>query len=296
MTNLSNTPLPRLDTRRPHSHKGTYGRALIVGGSLGMAGAPALAGMACLRSGAGLVGVATPACVQATVAAYCPTYTTHGLADDGERLVAAATEPLAALIRAADAIAIGPGLDRSEAITGLVSMALTLTRPMIVDADGLNALAELGTNAISSGGPRVLTPHAGEFARLSGKPLDDPTDDHERLESAAALARNLGGSETIVLLKGPNTVVTDGERFTVNTTGNPGMATGGAGDVLTGIVTALLGQGLDGFDAARLGAHVHGLAGDLAAAKLGPTSLIATDLIDHLPAAWLSVNDAGLNN
>jgi NAD(P)H-hydrate epimerase len=287
---VTREPLPQLPQRKPNSHKGDYGRALVVGGSLGMAGAPALAAMASLRSGAGLVSVATPRCAQATVAGYCPAYMTHALADDGERLVARAEPLLAELLKRADAAAIGPGLGRSEAITALVARAWEDSTPLVVDADGLNALAAVQGRLVEPAGLRVLTPHAGEFARLSGRPLVDPHDDDERRERAAELARGLGGPETVVLLKGARTVVTDGVRYAVNATGNPGMATGGTGDVLTGVVTALLAQGLGAFDTARLGAHVHGLAGDLAAAKLGEVALTAMDVVEHLAPAWLATH------
>jgi ADP-dependent NAD(P)H-hydrate dehydratase len=287
MTDVTHDPLPALRDRSLTSHKGDYGRALIIGGSLGMAGAPALAGMACLRSGAGLVSVATPRCVQATVASFCPAYMTQPLADDGERLVDKAGQAIAKLLDDADAAAIGPGLGRSDAINALVGSTWTIAKPMVIDADALNAIAAMGASRAAPAGPRVLTPHAGEFARLSGSPLSDPNDATERRDRAAELARSLGGEQTVVLLKGAHTVITDGERYAVNATGNPGMATGGTGDVLTGIVTALLAQGLGAFDAARLGAHVHGLAGDLAAAKLGVIGLTATDLLDYLPEAWI---------
>ena len=125
---------------------------------------------------------------------------------------------------------------------------------------------------------------------MFGKPLSDLHDDAERRAAAAALAQRDPTGKTVVLLKGARTIITDGKRYAINQTGNPGMATGGTGDVLTGILLALLCQGLSPFDAARLGAHVHGLAGDLAAAKLGETSLTATDLIDSLPAAWLELS------
>lgn len=287
MIDVAHDPLPALRDRVTTSHKGDYGRALVVGGSLGMAGAPALAGMACLRSGAGLVSVATPRCVQTTVAGFCPAYMTQPLADDGERLVDKAGQAIAKLLEAADAAAIGPGLGRSDAINALVGSTWTVAKPMVIDADALNAIAAMGASRAAPAGPRVLTPHAGEFARLSGSPLSDPNSATERRDRAAELARSLGGEQTVVLLKGAHTVITDGERYAVNATGNPGMATGGTGDVLTGVVTALLAQGLGAFDAARLGAHVHGLAGDLAAAKLGLIALTATDLLDYLPEAWI---------
>lgn len=287
MTDLSNAPLPTLPPRGEHSHKGDHGRALVVGGSLGMAGAPALAGMACLRSGIGLLSLAVPRCVQPTVAGYCPAYMTHCLPDDGERFAAMAATPLLELVQASDAAAIGPGLGRSTDLTALVNdLYRSASVPLVADADALNALAAhldvLGT----PGGPRILTPHAGEFARLVGKPLADPNDDEERLSCAGGLARRDPSGQTIVLLKGARTVVTDGERFAVNRTGNAGMATGGSGDVLTGVLTALLSQGLEAFDAARLAAHAHGLAGDLAAAKLGQIGMTAVDLVEFLPRAW----------
>lgn len=286
MTDLGNTRLPALPPRDEHSHKGDYGRVLILGGSRGMAGAPALAGMACLRSGAGLVSLAVPACVQPTVAAYYPAYTTHALPDDGQLLTAEAAPAISALLGEADAAAIGPGLGRGEAVTRLVAQTVNCAKPLVIDADGLNALAALGEGRPQPNGPRVLTPHAGEFARLAGGPLFDPNDDAERLDRGGALARAFGGPRSVVLLKGPRTVVTDGDRYAINPTGNPGMATGGSGDVLTGVITSLLAQGLGAFEAARLGSYVHGLAGDLAAAKLGQIGMTAVDLIDFLPEAW----------
>ncbi|QDV75884.1 NAD(P)H-hydrate dehydratase [Botrimarina mediterranea] len=286
MIDVTHDPLPALRDRLATSHKGDYGRALVVGGSLGMAGAPALAGMACLRSGAGLVSVATPRCVQATVASFCAAYMTQPLADDGERLVDKAGQAVAKLLEDADAAAIGPGLGRSDAINSLVGAMWTLPTPMVVDADALNSLALMGSSRAAPAGPRVLTPHAGEFARLSGSPLSDPNHPEERRDRTAELVQSLGGDQTVVLLKGAHTIITDGDRYAVNATGNPGMATGGTGDVLTGVITALLAQGLDAFAAARLAAHVHGLAGDLAAAKLGVIALTATDLLDYLPEAW----------
>ncbi len=290
LIDLTDTPLPALPPRDGHAHKGTFGRGLIVGGSLGMAGAPTLSAMACLRSGAGLTAVAMPACVQPVVAGYSPVYVTHPLADDGERLVEAALGPLSDLVAASTAAAIGPGLGESPAVVSIVSeLQRHAGTPMVFDADGLNALATCPEVLITPGGLRILTPHAGEFARLRGQPLGDPNDDAERRKAAAALAQRDPSGQTVVLLKGARTVITDGKHFAINSTGNPGMASGGAGDVLTGILVALLCQKLSPFDAARLGAHVHGLAGDLAAVKLGETSLTASDLIDCLPAAWLEL-------
>jgi NAD(P)H-hydrate epimerase len=155
-----------------------------------------------------------------------------------------------------------------------------LSQPMVVDADALNAMSEWKEGISLNAGPRILTPHPGEFQRLSGKKCAD--DLNERAEQAATLA----SQDRIVVLKGHHTIVTDGERVSFNQTGNPGMATGGSGDSLTGIITALLGQGMTPWEAARLGVHVHGLAGDLAAEELGEVSLIASDIVDFLPLAF----------
>jgi NAD(P)H-hydrate epimerase len=190
-----------------------------------------------------------------------------------------------------DVWAIGPGLGRSEGVAELVArLYRDVRKPMVVDADGLNALAAArGRNprALDAGGPRVLTPHPGEFAKLFGAAAADST--AERAEQVTTLCRIDSNSRTVVVLKGHETVIGDGQRYAVNHTGNPGMATGGTGDCLTGVVAGLLAHGLSAWDAARLAAHVHGAAGDLAAAKLGQTSLVASDLLDYLPQAFLAM-------
>jgi NAD(P)H-hydrate epimerase len=184
----------------------------------------------------------------------------------------------------ATAVAIGPGLGRSATLTKLVGqLYATVRQPMVVDADALNALAELGDAIQQPAGPRILTPHPGEFARLSDDPIGDES---ERIAAAAKLAKRM---RAIVVLKGHRTVVADGRDHYVNETGNPGMATGGTGDVLTGVITGLLCLGSDPFDAARLGVYVHGLAGDLAATEVGQTSLTASDLVEQLSDAWSGV-------
>lgn len=289
LVDATDEPLTLLAPRRADSHKGDYGRVLVIGGSRGMAGAAGLAGLAALRAGAGLVAVATPSSVQAVVASYSPCYTTVPLVEDDDGIVDLANVvDLAAAGERFDAWAIGPGLGQSAGAAELVAQLYRgVPRPMVVDADGLNALvAALKRNpqALNKpAGPRILTPHPGEFARLTGQsPHAAP---RERAEQAAALCRRDESDQTVVILKGHESIVCDGRRFAVNRTGNPGMATGGTGDCLTGIVAALLGQGLSAWDAARLAAHVHGLAGDLAAEALGEVSLIASDVIDYLPAA-----------
>ena len=286
LNEVTDSPLPQLPPRRADSHKGDYGRALLIGGSRGMSGAIALAGRATLRSGAGLVTLAVPQVVQNVVAGIEPSYMTHGLADNGMHLDRSAAEEIQALSKTATALALGPGIGRSAALTDLVRHLFhQINRPMVVDADALFALAARPEAITLPGGPRILTPHPGEFARLVGRPID-PT---RRSGAAADFAQRDATHQTILVLKGHETIVTDGTRFSINHTGNPGMSTGGSGDVLTGIITALLCQGIEPFDAARLGVHVHGLAGDLAAGELGQVSLIATDLVDYLPYAFQSL-------
>lgn len=269
--------LPALKPRRLAGHKGDYGKALIVGGSRGMAGAVALAGMAALRGGAGLVRVATPDRCLETVAGFEPCYTTIPLADDQEgRLAAAAWPRLAQELQAVDVVACGPGLGRGPGVSTIVQrLYAEFPRPLVVDADGLNALAE--QPLASAAGPRLLTPHPGEFARLSG--IHDVAEQRRHAPEFAARHR------VVLVLKGHATLITDGTRSRENRTGNPGMATGGAGDVLTGLLAALLAQGLSTWDAACLGVHLHGSAGDIAARRHGVVSLVARDLVEAIGEA-----------
>ncbi|MBI2826985.1 MAG: NAD(P)H-hydrate dehydratase [Planctomycetia bacterium] len=285
----SAAPLPRLAKRPADSHKGDFGRALLIGGSRGMTGAIALAGMAALRGGAGLVRLAVPDCCLGTVASFEPSLMTAPLpCDVGGRIAAAARSILEELLAPVTAVGCGPGLSRSAELDRLVAWLYTrLPQPAVFDADALNALATQPDVLRRPGGPRVLTPHPGEFGRLSG---DNELKSREALEErAASLAGECG---VVIVLKGHRSLVTDGTQRSHNATGNPGMATGGTGDVLTGIVTALLCQGLAPYNAARLGAHVHGLAGDLAATELGEVSLIASDLVRFLPRAIQTVADS----
>jgi ADP-dependent NAD(P)H-hydrate dehydratase len=285
---MTTPTLPILPPRRPDSHKGDFGRALLIGGSRGMAGAIALSGMSCLRSGAGLVKLAVPECIVDTVASFQPAYMTVPLAcDSAGCLFAHARDQLKPLIEVATCVAIGPGLSRSKELTQLVSELYTsVTQPLVIDADALNALSESSTGLANPAGPRILTPHPGEFARLAKTPVGQKPSRDDQTATALEISTK---NDVVMLLKGQRTYITNGHREVFNTTGNPGMATGGTGDVLTGIITALVCQGLSPFDAAVLGAHVHGLAGDLAAAKFGQVSLIPSDLIDFLPAAFCSL-------
>ncbi len=282
-------PLPALPPRRNDSHKGDFGRALLIGGSRGMSGAIALAGMAALRGGAGLVTLAVPKACLDTVAAFEPSYmTTPLVCDESGCLRSEAVEDLLRLASVADGIACGPGLSRSPQLTGLVARLYeAVPRSLVLDADGLNALAALGMPESVPTAPRILTPHPGEFARLVGNP-ETRVPREELCDQAIGIAARY---DWVLVLKGHRTLVTDGRRVTYNTSGNPGMATGGSGDVLTGVITALVCQGLPAFEAAQLGVYVHGLAGDLAADDLGQVSLIARDLVAYLPRAFRRLAD-----
>ena len=258
---------PRLPKRRADAHKGDYGRVLVVAGSRGFSGAAVLCGGGALRGGAGLVTVACPRDVQDVVAVGNPCFMTFAL-----------TGSVGDLPKA-DVIAVGPGLGLDAA--GMVRDLLAhFAGPVVIDAD---ALAATPRGTFARAVPAVLTPHPGEFARLLGKTVGEVQADREGL--AVGFARAEG---VVLLLKGFRTVVTDGVRVFTNTTGNPGMATGGCGDVLTGLIAALLGQGLSPFEAAALGAWAHGRAGDLAAERVGEVSLTALDLLDHLPASLVA--------
>ncbi len=283
MSSLDPT-LPCLPRRAPDAHKGTFGTALIIGGSRGMTGAVVLAGMAALRGGAGLVRLAVADRCLETVAAYEPSYMTAPLPDDVDgRISAAAHTRIVELAGAATVVALGPGLGRSPGLDRLVGLLYEeLSLPMVCDADALNALSTDRELIPRHAAPRVFTPHPGEFARLVGHNYPG-----EEREAAAMELANRGG--VIVVLKGHRTFVTDGRRHWHNSTGNPGMATGGSGDSLTGLITALACQGLEPYEAARLGVYVHGLAGDLGAKDLGEASLTARDIVRFLPAALKTV-------
>jgi len=282
MNSTPPTQLPQLMPRKADSHKGDFGHALLVGGSRGMTGAVALAGLATLRGGAGLVTIATADACLDTVAASEPSYMTASLpCDAAGRISAAAAAPISTLAKKATAFGCGPGIGRSDDLTQLVAEVYEHTPlPAIFDADALWALAQSPAALATAAGPRILTPHEGEFARL----IPFAASARDQLEASAV--DFAAQYQLVLVLKGHHTLVTDGARSYHNNTGNPGMATGGSGDVLTGVITALLCQGLDAFDAARLGVYLHGLAGDLAAGRYGETSLIARDLVESLSNAF----------
>lgn len=338
--------LPSLPARKSDSHKGDYGKVLVIAGSETMIGAPAMVALAALRAGTGLVRIAAPKDILTAVLTICP-YAT------GFAYASTKNKELLGFAEEHDVLAVGPGLGQSPAIRRLIIELLERHKgPMVLDADALNALAALE----QSEWPKrrdwsnvILTPHMGEYMRLMGaimkrggavttpeaqKQVANPAavaatpkkarslvddDDapstadgvvleveepskEEPAESVAAsapastepdrtpLAELLArGTGAVVVLKGHQTIVTDGHRAFKNHTGNPGMATAGSGDVLTGVISSLIGQGLSPLDATVLGVHVHGLAGDLVAKNIGPIGLLASDITTHLPAALKTV-------
>jgi NAD(P)H-hydrate epimerase len=248
-----------------------------------MSGAAVLSGSAALRGGAGLVQVAMPEPVLGVVAAGNPCYmTVPQPADAVGRLARVSLAGLLELTSAASAVVVGPGLGQSDETAAVVrALVEEATVPLVIDADALNVLGANPMVLRQRRVPFILTPHPGEFGRLIGQGSSSVQANRQGL--AVDFARAFSG---VLVLKGAGTIVTDGTRVYVNTTGNPGMATGGSGDVLSGLLGALLAQGLDTFAAAVLGVFVHGLAGDLARDEKGETGLIASDLLAYLPAAF----------
>jgi len=269
--------------RRPATaHKGDFGRILIVGGSVGMHGAPVLAAAAALRSGAGLVTIALPRSIYAVAGPAELRATWRPLPDSPQGFLDASS--MAALLGAiahADVVALGPGLGTAPATVALLQeLVPRIDKPLVLDADGLNAFAGEPARVAGRRAATILTPHPGELERLTGH--RPGSDDESRRLAALDLAMRVGGT---VILKGHRTVVSNGLESHFTPTGNPGMATGGAGDVLTGCVAALLRVVENELLAARVAAFAHGRAGDLAAAAIGEIGVTATDLLDQLPEA-----------
>jgi ADP-dependent NAD(P)H-hydrate dehydratase / NAD(P)H-hydrate epimerase len=275
-----------IEPRSPDSHKGDYGRVLIVAGSRGKTGAAALAALAALRSGAGLVTVATPASSLPVVAALGLEYMTLGLDEDAEgRVVSSAVDQVLSV--SADVIAVGPGLGRSPEVRAFVQALVERSGvPIVLDADGIQSFSgEADRLQGRDGVDLIITPHPGEMASLTGLSIEDVQG--HRLE----VARDFATTHRLhVVLKGHRTIIASPEgRTFINLTGNPGMATGGTGDVLTGAIAAWMAQMLDAEAAAKLAVHLHGLAGDLAEADEGEAGLVASDLIDRLGEAVLDL-------
>ncbi|MCI0353289.1 MAG: NAD(P)H-hydrate dehydratase [Acidobacteriales bacterium] len=275
-----------LSVRKRDANKGDFGHALIFGGSVGKAGAPAMAGMAALRIGAGLCTVATPASALPTVAGFAPELMTEPL-DDTESGTAAgsALTKLLPLIKGKTVVAVGPGLSRDSAATWAIrEFVRKCDLPLVLDADGLNAFEGAAEQLEGSKRPLIITPHPGEMARLAK--LSTAQVQEQRIEIAREFA---AGHHCIVVLKGYRTLVAEPTGTVwVNTTGNPGMATGGTGDILTGMISGTIAQHPDKIvEAVTQAVFLHGLAGDLAANEIGEISLIATDLLKFLPKALM---------
>lgn len=278
---------PLVASRSINSHKGNYGHVMVIAGSRGKSGAAILAARGALRTGAGLVTVAIPEPIAAIVAAGQAEMMTEAIGDrDGHFDGNHAPAVLARLVEGKDALVVGPGIGQSDdtraMLEWLIAEGAAPNRPMLIDADGLNVVAQIGPAALKRAhGPIVITPHPGEAARLLGSTTGAVNTD--RISAALRLCEMSGAG---VLLKGARTVVAGlGGKIRVNGTGNPGMATPGMGDVLSGIVGALLGQGMEPLDALDFGAFIHGWTADRLAARLGPIGYLAGDLADELPSA-----------
>ena len=286
---------PLIGPRPLAANKGNFGHVLVIGGSVGKAGAAAMAGMAALRTGAGLSTVATPKSVLATVAGFHPEVMTEPLDEtDAGTISTRAAERMDALIKGKTVLAVGPGISRnsetSEFVRSLVARCKT---PLVLDADGLNAFEGRAIELNGKERTLVITPHPGEMARVNGSTV--AAVQRDRINVARTFARE---HELIVVLKGHRTLVAqpDGTVW-VNTTGNPGMATGGTGDILTGMVAGLIAQNPERIVEAVIAAvHLHGLAGDVARESMGEYSLVATDLVKALPEAFRRVRESAANS
>jgi NAD(P)H-hydrate epimerase len=273
--------------RSRDANKGSFGHVLVMGGSLGKAGAAAMAGMSALRAGAGLSTVATPKSVLATVAGFHPEIMTEPCEETESGTISLRALQYAHmdnLVKGKTVLAVGPGISRNEETSEFVRSVLDkYSTPIVLDADGLNAFAGSVEKLNGKGRELVITPHPGEMARLTG--LSIPEVQRDRIGVARNFSRD---HQLIVVLKGHRTLIAEpGGEVWVNTTGNPGMATGGTGDVLTGMVAGMIAQNPERIlEAVAAAVHLHGLAGDIACETMGEHSLVATDLIRALPEAF----------
>ncbi|MDP8299252.1 MAG: NAD(P)H-hydrate dehydratase [Candidatus Tantalella remota] len=274
----------KIPTRREDSHKGDYGRVLVVAGSRGLTGAAYMCAQAAIRSGSGLVTAAVPESLNAvmeTKLTECMTLSLEETADISLSLKA--KQKILAVAGKCDCLALGPGLgDNAETRRLACELLEEVEKPVVLDADGINALEGSVDVLKKRQHSTVITPHPGEMARLVGK--DAEAIQSDRQEAAKTLAAS---TNTVVCLKGHKTIVASSDGMVyVNETGNSGMATGGTGDVLTGMIASFIGQGIDEFSATVSAVYLHGISGDIAADKKGPFCMIATDLIDYLPEAF----------
>jgi NAD(P)H-hydrate epimerase len=282
------TVLPKIKKRPLDMHKGDAGYLFAVAGSVGMAGAAALCSRAAMRCGVGMVRVGMPWRLAAVMGGRDPNLMTAALPETDDGTVSALAAPK--ILKAAegcDVMLIGPGLSQNpQTVQCVLSLLPQVKSKLVIDADALNAVAHDKCRVLKDisrdNGLPILTPHPGEMKRLLGKEVDLRSGDDVRKETAVAFARK---HKVVVVLKGHRSVVTDGSHVYFNTTGNPGMAVAGMGDVLAGAVAAFYAQGFSAFDAACLGTYIHGLAGDQVCARMGEVGMIATDLLEELPEA-----------
>ena len=273
----------KIPKRRADSNKGDYGHVFVLAGSAGFTGAAALCSQAALLSGSGLVTLGIPKSLNPIMARKLTEVMTKPLAGTkGQALSEKAFPEIMKFAEKADCVAIGPGLSRDPSTQRLVRrLIIALRKPIVLDADGINSLENNTELLKRAKAPIVITPHPGEMSRLIAKPSKGISKAKEKVAKDFANKYNV-----VCVLKGHRTVVArPGGKSYVNTTGNPGMAKGGTGDVLAGMIAAFIGQGIKPFDAAKLGVYLHGLAGDLAAKEKGEVSMLASDLLNKIPDA-----------
>jgi len=270
-----NDVLSLLPDRDTCAHKGSFGRILLLCGSRGYTGAAALAALGALRAGAGLVYLGVPESIYEIEAVKLLEPIVFSLPEKDGRFSAEAIGVLTDMISGMDAVLVGPGMGASAGTLHITTWVLqNAACPVILDADGINVLCAHKDILRGRTAPTILTPHTGEFNRFTGKKCTD------RIRQTVTLAQDLG---IIVVHKGHGTVITDGERTYRNPTGNPGMAVGGSGDILSGIITALIGQGMKPLDAAACGVWLHGAAGDICAREIGQYGMLPSDMLRVLP-------------
>ncbi len=285
--------LPKLIPRKKNTHKGSYGRVLVLAGSPGMTGAAYLCCKAALKSGSGLVTLGVPKSLNFVMETKLTCVMTHPLPETKALTLSnKGREEILKLCEKHDVVALGPGLSQQPETKKLILwMIKTINRSIVIDADGINALTGNLHILYKIKKNVVLTPHPGEMSRLIN--LDSAKDvQKKRIDIATkfvkSIHKQLGKERDFVLvLKGDKTIVANYNKVYINHTGNPGMATAGAGDILTGIIISLIGQGFNVFDASQLGVYIHGLAGDIASKKKGEVSMIASDILDFLPDAFI---------
>lgn len=270
--------------RRRDSHKGDYGHVLVLAGSVGLTGAAVLCSLGALRSGCGLVTLGIPKSLNAIMETKLTEVMTKPLPETKNvSLSLEALPKIKKMVKGVDAVALGPGLSTDKATKQLVNkLVKVIDKPLVIDADALNCIASNIKALKSVKSPIIITPHPGEMSRLSGLEIDTIQRNRQKVVKDLARQCNL-----IVVLKGNNTVVSDGKANNfVNESGNPGMATGGTGDILTGMIASFLAQGVPAFKAAKLAVYIHGKAGDLAAREKGEIGLIAGDILEKVPEAF----------